>query len=99
MRAPDRDQTPTKEALAEFDIFFKRYPDSPLTARSQGRNGVSLAIASAPRPYGVGVGYYRRSLVLPAPSTASAKSCATTPGSPGIDGVYYHLAECLHPHR
>ena len=29
MRAPDRDQTPTKEALAEFDVFFERYPNSP----------------------------------------------------------------------
>ena len=31
MRAPERDQTETREALKEFDVFFQRYPNSPLT--------------------------------------------------------------------
>src|SRR5687768_7401775 len=30
MRAPDRDQTPTRDALREFQIFLDRFPDSPL---------------------------------------------------------------------
>src|SRR4051812_30543233 len=31
MRAPERDQTETRDSLKEFDLFFQRYPDSPLT--------------------------------------------------------------------
>ena len=31
MRGPDRDQTSTREALTEFQAFFDRFPDSPLT--------------------------------------------------------------------
>ena len=31
MRAPERDQTETREALKEFDVFFERFPNSPLT--------------------------------------------------------------------
>ena len=31
MRAPERDQTETHAALKEFQVFFDRYPNSPLT--------------------------------------------------------------------
>jgi outer membrane protein assembly factor BamD len=31
MKGPARDQTPTREALTEFQAFFDRFPDSPLT--------------------------------------------------------------------
>ena len=31
MRKPGRDQTPTRAALREFDVFFERYPMSPRT--------------------------------------------------------------------
>ena len=30
MRRPERDQTATREALTEFQVFFDRFPDSPL---------------------------------------------------------------------
>ena len=30
MRGPDRDQTATREALTEFQVFFDRFPDSKL---------------------------------------------------------------------
>jgi outer membrane protein assembly factor BamD len=30
MRSPDRDQTSTREALTEFQVFFDRFPESPL---------------------------------------------------------------------
>jgi len=29
MRKPERDQTPTREALTEFQVFFDRFPNSP----------------------------------------------------------------------
>ena len=31
MRGPDRDQTATRESLTEFQVFFDRFPESPLT--------------------------------------------------------------------
>jgi outer membrane protein assembly factor BamD len=31
MRSPTRDQTSTRDALTEFQVFFDRFPDSPLT--------------------------------------------------------------------
>jgi outer membrane protein assembly factor BamD len=31
MRGPSRDQTSTRDALTEFQVFFDRFPDSPLT--------------------------------------------------------------------
>jgi outer membrane protein assembly factor BamD len=30
MRTPDRDQAPTRSAVATFDLFLENYPDSPL---------------------------------------------------------------------
>ena len=30
MRGPSRDQTSTRDALTEFQVFFDRFPDSPL---------------------------------------------------------------------
>jgi len=31
MRGPARDQTSTRDALTEFQVFFDKFPDSPLT--------------------------------------------------------------------
>ena len=31
MRGPSRDQTSTRDALTEFQVFFDRFPESPLT--------------------------------------------------------------------
>ncbi len=62
MRAPERDQTETREALKEFDVFFERYPNSPLTPEvkekwREARNRLSEA------SYRVGLHYYRVKLV------------------------------------
>lgn len=35
MRAPERDQTSTREALTEFQVFFDRFPESPLTPEAR----------------------------------------------------------------
>ncbi len=37
MRAPERDQTETREALKEFEIFFERYANSPLAPEVKQR--------------------------------------------------------------
>ena len=58
MRAPERDQTETREALKEFDVFFQRFPNSPLMPEVKKNWRVArdrLSQAS----YGVGLHYYR----------------------------------------
>ena len=37
MRAPQRDQTETRAALAEFQRFFDRYPNSPVMPEARER--------------------------------------------------------------
>ena len=94
MRAPERDQTETKAALAEFDVFFQKFPNSALTsevkqnwrdcARSPERGVVSRRLCTTTAFAGI-----------PARSTASAKSFATTRRSPVETRVYFYLAESL----
>src|SRR4029434_2875736 len=57
MRRPERDQTETAAAVREFEVFFTRYPNSPLTpeVRANWREARSrLSEAS----YKVGLYYY-----------------------------------------
>jgi outer membrane protein assembly factor BamD len=93
MRAPDRDQTPTKEALTEFDAFFQQYPTSPLMAEVKDKWRVArdrLSTAS----YLVGVGYFKRGLVFSA-IPRFREIITDDPGFSKMDGVYYYLAESL----
>ena len=58
MRAPERDQTETRDALKEFDAFFVRYPSSPLTAEVKANWRIArdrLSQAS----FRVGLTYFR----------------------------------------
>jgi outer membrane protein assembly factor BamD len=91
MRAPDRDQTPTKEALVEFDTFFARYPNSPLMPEVKEKWRVARDRLSA-WSYGVGLGYYRRRW-YPGAIDRFREVIRDDPGFSQIDGVYYHLAE------
>ena len=80
MKAPERNQSATKEALKEFQVFFDRYPQSPLTpeVRKEWREARDrLSEAS----YLVGVHYYRVHC-YPAPWTAFGRCCATIPSFP-----------------
>jgi outer membrane assembly lipoprotein YfiO len=59
MRAAERDQTETKDALKEYQVFFDRYPNSPLMpeVRAKWREARDrLSMAS----YRVGITYYRQ---------------------------------------
>ncbi len=92
MRAPERDQTETREALREFDAFFKRFPNSPLMpeVRQKWREARDrLSEAS----FRVGFHYFRDRAGIRAPSTGSARFCATIPAFSGRDRVYFYLAE------
>ena len=93
MRAPDRDQTPTKEALAEFDAFFTRFPNSPLTPEVKEKWRIARDRLSA-WSYGAGLFYYRRQW-YPGAIDRFREVIREDPGFSQMDGVYYHLAESL----
>jgi outer membrane protein assembly factor BamD len=93
MRAAERDQTETKAALREFDVFFQRYPDSPLTPEVKqdwriARDRLSESI------YRVGLLYYR-SRWDPGARDRFREVLREDPGYTGRDAVYFYLAESL----
>ena len=93
MRKPERDQTATKEALQEFEVFFQRYPDSPLTPQVKeqwriARDRVSEA------SYGVGVSYMKRKW-YPGAIDRFNEVLRDDPGFTKIDAVFFNLAETL----
>jgi outer membrane protein assembly factor BamD len=92
MRAPDRDQTPTRDALTEFQRFFDRFPQSPLTAEVKEKWRIARDRLSD-HSYRVGLTYFRRSW-CPGAAGRFMEVMKEDPGFSRIDGVYYHLAEC-----
>ena len=93
MRAPERDQTATREGLKEFQAFFDRYPNSPLTpdVKTQWREARDrLSEAS----YKVGLHYYR-SKWYPGAVDRFREVLRDDPDFSGRDAVYFYLAESL----
>ncbi len=93
MRAPERDQTATREGLKEFQAFFDRYPNSPLTpeVKKQWREARDrLSEAS----YKVGLHYYR-SKWYPGAVDRFREVLRDDPDFSGRDAVYFYLAESL----
>ena len=93
MRAADRDQTETKAALTEFDVFFKRYPNSPLMPEVKEKWRVArdrLSEAS----YRVGLLYFRVRWYSGAISRFR-EVLQDDPAYGGRDAVYFYLAESL----
>lgn len=93
MRAADRDQTETKDALVEFRAFFDRFPQSPLTpeVRQKWREARDrLSEAS----YRVGFHYYRVRW-YPGAIDRFREVLKEDPEFSGRDRVYFHLAESL----
>ena len=93
MRAAERDQTETKEAIREFEAFFQRFPNSPLTpeVKKQWREARDrLSEAS----YRVGLFYYR-SRYDPGAISRFLQVLQEDPGYSRRDAVYYYLAESL----
>jgi len=93
MKMPERDQTNTKEALKEFQVFFDRYPQSPLTpeVRKEWREARDrLSEAS----YLVGVHYYRVRW-YPGAVDRFREVLRDDPEFSKRDGVYFYLAESL----
>ena len=93
MRAPERDQTETRAAHKEFDIFFERYPNSPLMPEVKQNWRIArdrLSDAS----YRVGFHYYRIRW-YPGAIDRFREVLRDDPGFTGRDAVYFYLAESL----
>ena len=93
MRAPERDQTETRSALKEFDVFFDRYPDSALIPEVKqewrvARDRMSESI------YRIGLHYFRRRWD-PGAIDRFREVLRDDPGYTGRDAVYFYLAESL----
>ena len=93
MLAPERDQTNTREAIKELQVFVDRYPNSALLpdARALMRKAKDrLSEAS----YRVGFFYYR-SKWWPGAIDRFQQVLHEDPEFTQRDAVYYHLAESL----
>jgi outer membrane protein assembly factor BamD len=93
MLAPERDQTNTREAIKELQVFVDRYPNSTLMpeARALLRKAKDrLSEAS----YRVGFFYYR-SKWWPGAIDRFQQVLREDPEFSQRDAVYYHLAESL----
>ncbi len=93
MRAPERDQSETKEAIKEFEVFFERYPNSPLTpeVRNRWREARDRLSESS---YRVGL-FYFRSRWFTGAIDRFREVLKEDPAYTRRDAVYYYLAESL----
>jgi len=94
MLAPERDQSSTKDAVKEIEIFLQRFPNSPLMPEArqmerEARDRLSEA------NYKVGY-YYFRMKWDPGAIDRFKDVLATDPAYSNRDAVYYHLAESLY---
>jgi outer membrane protein assembly factor BamD len=93
MRAAQRDQSETREAIKEFDVFFERYPGSPLApeVRQKWRDARDRLTESE---YLVGVFYFKTKWWTGAIARFK-QILKDDPEFTTRDGVYYHLAESI----
>ena len=94
MLAPERDQSSTRDAIKEIEIFLQRFPNSALmpearTMEREARDRLSEA------NYRVGFYYYRVKW-YPGAIDRFRDVLSTDPGYSNRDAVYYHLAESLY---
>ena len=93
MRAPERDQTETKAALQEFQIFFDRHPNSPLIAEVKQNWRIARDRLSE-ADFRVGFHYYRQRW-YPGAIPRFRQILMDDPAYSGKDAVYFYLAESL----
>jgi outer membrane protein assembly factor BamD len=93
MRAPERDQTETKEAIKEFEAFFARFPTSPLTNEVRQKwRGARDRLSDA--SFRIGYHYYRVRW-YPGAVDRFREVLKEDPQYTRRDSVYFYLAECL----
>lgn len=93
MRAPQRDQTETRNAVREFETFMERYPNSQYREEvaqklREARDRLSMS------EYQIGYFYYRQGW-NPGAIQRFQSILKTDPGFTYRDAVYFHLAEAL----
>lgn len=93
MLSPQRDQTATKEAIRELELFMQRYPESPLRSEV-----ATLERAAKDRlsqsEFEIGYFYARYNICAGAVDRFRG-ILVTDPTFTGRDGVYFQMAECL----
>jgi outer membrane protein assembly factor BamD len=94
MLAPERDQTATRDAIREIEIFLQRFPNSPLMPEArrlerEARDRLSDA------SYRVGFFYYRLKY-YPGAIDRFREVLKIDPGYSNRDALYFHLAESLY---
>lgn len=94
MLAPERDQSATKDAIKEIEIFLQRFPNSPLlpearTLERQARDRLSES------GYRVGFFYFRLKY-YPGAIDRFEEVIKADPGYTNRDALYYHMAESLY---
>jgi outer membrane protein assembly factor BamD len=93
MRAPQRDQTETRSAIRDFDVFLTRYPNSSLvpevrTKLREARDRLSTS------EYEVGMHYFRIRW-YPGAADRFMTLLKQDPEYSRRDAVYYYLGETL----
>jgi outer membrane protein assembly factor BamD len=93
MLAPERDQSNTREAIKELQVFLDRYPNSALLpdVKAQMRSAKDHVSEAG---YRVGF-YYFRSKWYPGAVDRFREVLKADPEFTRRDAVYYHLAESL----
>ncbi len=93
MAKPERDQTETREAIREFDIFFDRFPNSKLRPEAEKFNRETRDRLSESE-YRVGL-FYHRAKWYPGAIDRFQNVLKTDPKFTNRDAVYFYLREAL----
>jgi outer membrane protein assembly factor BamD len=93
MLGPQRDQSQTKEAIAEFEVFLERFPNSPLLEEVRKKHREARDRLSQ-SDYEVGLFYYR-SRWYPGAVDRFREVLKEDPQFTNRDGLYFHLADSL----
>lgn len=94
MRAPARDQTETREAIAELTAYVQRYKDKPLYAEASRRLREARDRLSD-HEYGVGFFYLRSRMSIPGAIDRFNTILKNDPEYTRRDAVYYQMAQAL----
>ena len=94
MLAPERDQSATKDAIKEIEIFLQRFPNSKLMPEARKLEREAKDRLSEAN-YRVGF-YYFRVRWYPGAIERFKEVLNTDPNYSNRDAVYFHLAESLY---
>jgi outer membrane protein assembly factor BamD len=93
MAKPERDQTETREAIREFDIYFERYPNSTIKPEAEKHYRETRDRLSESE-YRVGL-FYHRAKWYPGAIDRFQNVLKSDPKFTNRDAVYFYLSEAL----